>query len=146
MRKSKLKSFFGFVGAFFTRLAGPAVENTGVYVKLNPGDLTDRATIAQIKTSKAQNDSGFSKVSDYLTSLIPTQVIEQQDLLIQLMRINQSLWTAEDNIRAAIKAADQSAIADWAVNICRLNDDRTHLKRKIDALCDTNSSEVKIYS
>ena len=146
MHKSKLKSFFGFVGTFFTRLAEPALENSGICVKLNPGDLTDRAAIAQIKTSKAQNDSGFAKVSDYLTSLIPRQVIEQQDLLIQLMRTNQSLWTAEDKIRAAIKADDQKAIADWAVNICRLNDERTHLKRKIDALCDTTSSEVKIYS
>ena len=111
-------------------------------MQYNAGDLLDKCTILEIKSSKGLNVlDEFMKVkfevyNDYLEKDEAFKTI-----YMALMRVNREQYELEDKIRVADRLEEVGRIA---LDIRIHNDERVFLKNEINKLAGDNA-EVKLY-
>lgn len=116
------------------------------------GDVFDKVSILEIKSSKCQNENQLDNINKELIYLQQqcSQFIKKDDsldvLYLRLKQINQKLWDIEDEIR--IKEHKQE-FDDKFIELARLvyitNDERASVKKQINILLNSNLIEEKIY-
>ena len=124
-----------------------------ITVEITPGELVDRLTILQLKLdhcSRADQRSRLRTAIERANAARRAARIEGpgvRQLERELGTINRALWRAEDEIRARERQADHGdAFVAVARAICRMNDRRAAVKRSIDRLCGSSTTEEKTYS
>jgi tetratricopeptide (TPR) repeat protein len=130
-------------------------------ILVSVGELLDKISILQIKVQQLQQSHAHSPQSQWVTQQLVAlnQELDRLDLppssletdLTELKKVNQRLWKLENQIRVLMKAktkeeawADQ--MAKVAQAICRYNDRRAFLKRKISEVYQSQVNEVKVYT
>lgn len=123
-----------------------------VPVAISPGELIDKLTILQIKTDRLSDQAALANVrleQAQLTEARDREVIAPDglpELESELLQVNEKLWQVEDDLRACEKAGDFGPdFIELARSVYRLNDRRSALKRKINALLGSELVEEKSY-
>ncbi|ARJ70504.1 DUF6165 family protein [Paracoccus contaminans] len=116
------------------------------------GELLDKITILEIKAARIPAPAARANVAQELALLneIAAPVMPQPGLapLIEdLRRVNQALWTIEDDIRACEAAGDFGAgFVALARAVYRTNDQRAAIKRQVNALLGSALVEEKFHA
>ena len=115
------------------------------------GELIDKITILEIKSVKLLNETALANVRKELSLLaeiagMQVRGSEVLNLKKKLRAVNEELWEIEDRIREKELADefDQNFIA-LARSVYKRNDERTGIKRQINALLASEIIEEKSY-
>ena len=122
-------------------------------VAVSWGELIDKITILEIKARRLKSQQALDNVRKELAAL--TQVVDDSaarslalDALKQkLAAVNEALWDIEDGVRAkeAAKTFDAQFV-ELARAVYHHNDERSALKREINALLKSGLVEEKLYT
>ena len=124
-----------------------------VQINISVGELIDKITILRIKKEKIKDLEKLKIVShelelleNSLNSFEKSKKNELENFMIELKKINQKLWTIEDDIRLLEKNKkfDDNFI-ELARSVYITNDKRFEIKNKINRLFSSNIEEVKSY-
>ena len=121
-------------------------------VPVSWGELLDKITILEIKAARITDPAARANVARELALLrdAAAPVLSQPGLapLIDgLRRVNGALWDIEDDIRAKEAAACFDAgFISLARAVYRTNDERSALKRRINALLQSELVEEKYHA
>ncbi len=126
---------------------------TSVTVEIAPGELIDKITILEIKLQCITDEAKLQNVRTEWAVLkksrdatLPCSA-ELEELTAKLKKVNEKLWTIEDDIRNFERRRDFS---DEFIQLARAvylnNDDRARLKRSINELLGSNLIEEKSYA
>ena len=116
------------------------------------GELIDKITILKIKQQKASDEQKLANIQRELNELERTwqkentENLDISDLFEQLTKVNEALWTIEDDIRA--KEAAQSFDDEFiqlARSVYKQNDLRAELKKQINLRSGSILVEEKLY-
>jgi Family of unknown function (DUF6165) len=116
------------------------------------GELFDKISILEIKTERLSSETARANAARELELLreAARQVADQKALAPlrdRLKRINETLWTIEDEIRAKEAAKDFGPkFVELARAVYFNNDERGALKAEINALLKSSIVEEKQYS
>ena len=121
-------------------------------VPISWGELLDRVTILEIKVERLAGAAARNNVEQELALLSKTADAALRDpavaaLKARLKKVNEALWTIEDEIRA--HEAQQLFDAEFirlARAVYRTNDERGRLKREINRLLGSEITEEKQYT
>jgi hypothetical protein len=130
-------------------------------IPVSVGELFDKYTILQIKRENIKDTNKLIKINkelQYLQVFIneynpqtPTLnqcigVLSNDDLIIELKTINETLWEIEEKIREKEKQKEfDTEFIELARNVYITNDKRNVIKQKIDNICLSELSDVKSY-
>jgi len=124
-----------------------------IRVDIAPGELIDKLTILEIKLENIRDERKLANIrSEYadLMRAFRTSIAETSrltTLIAELKRINATLWTIEDEIRAQERAGTfGQAFVDLARSVYRTNDLRAATKREINELLKSGIIEEKSYT
>lgn len=122
-------------------------------IAVAPGELIDKITILEIKAERIDDPEKLENVEYELSLLRETLKAEvppsdQLDRLTsELKRVNEALWTIEDDIRDHERAQRfDSRFIELARSVYRTNDERAAIKRRINELLGSAIREEKSYS
>ena len=124
-----------------------------IQINISVGELIDKITILRIKKEKIKDLEKLKIVShelelleNSLNSFEKSKKNELENFMIELKKINQKLWTIEDDIRLLEKNKkfDDNFI-ELARSVYITNDKRFEIKNKINRLFSSNIEEVKSY-
>ena len=123
-----------------------------VEAEISIGELVDKITILKIKKINIKDKNKLSYVKNELKVLLnlyrsnvkKTNVVKS--LEIDLMSVNQKLWTVEDKLRIleSKKLFNKNFIL-LARSVYKLNDKRARIKNKINIHTLSSIVEVKSY-
>lgn len=120
-------------------------------VPVSWGELLDKITILEIKRTRIARPEALRNIEAEHRALCAaaTQVLGAEGvapLLAHLRRINETLWEIEDAIRAQeADARFDAGFVALARSVYKTNDERAALKRRINALLDSELVEEKSY-
>ena len=128
-----------------------SIEKTfyNIYVPISVGELIDKITILEIK-KKYMSGEKMKNVNNEFKSLkviLNNQKLEvDQNLYLNLKKINTSLWEIEDKIRIkeSLKEFDEDFI-ELARSVYKINDERSLIKREINLRYNSEIVEEKSY-
>ena len=128
-----------------------SIEKTfcNILVPISVGELIDKITILEIK-KKYMSGEKMKNVNNELKSLqviLHNQKLEvDQNLYLNLKKINSSLWEIEDKIRIkeSLKEFDEDFI-ELARSVYKVNDERSLVKREINLKYNSGIVEEKSY-
>jgi Tfp pilus assembly protein PilF len=122
-------------------------------VALSPAEVLDKFLILELKQRFSTTESHQESIRHELASLqeafdayfaSPDQA--WQTWVDKLQDVNQRLWNAEDQIRACERRNDFGPrFVELARTIYQTNDQRSDIKRQINAFFGMPAAEVKIY-
>ncbi len=134
-------------------ILGAATLTTSVTVEIAPGELIDKITILEIKLQCITDEAKLQNVQTEWAVLKKSRdanlpySAELEELTAKLKKVNEKLWTIEDDIRNFERRRDFS---DEFIQLARAvylnNDDRARLKRSINELLGSNLIEEKSYA
>lgn len=116
------------------------------------GELLDKITILEIKAERILDPSARANVGRELALLrgVAEPVMAQPglaQLMDDLRRVNAALWRIEDDIRAREAAGDFGVgFVELARSVYLTNDERSALKRRINALLRSELVEEKFHA
>ena len=122
-------------------------------VSISWGELIDRVTILEIKADRLSSEMARARVARELATLSDVAnsaaTLDPRVLALRaaLRKVNETLWSIEDEIRQ--KEARQQFDADFirlARAIYQNNDERGRLKREINTLLQSEIGEEKQYT
>ena len=121
-------------------------------VPISWGELLDRVTILEIKAERLAGAAARQNVAQELALLGAAADAALRDpavaaLKAELKKVNETLWTIEDEIRA--REAQQLFDAEFirlARSVYRTNDERGRLKREINRLLGSEITDEKQYT
>jgi hypothetical protein len=123
-----------------------------IKVPISPGELLDKITILRIKSERMSDPAKVSNVRVELRTLEETwrasayAKIDVEADVTALLRVNERLWSIEDDIRD--KERTQSFDAEF-VRLARAvyfeNDERAAIKRRINTTLGSSIVEEKSY-
>lgn len=119
-------------------------------VEVSIGEMVDKWTILQIKSEMISDLDKLLNVKnerDYLyEKILSIDGLINDDLSEELLKLNYSLWTVEDNLR---ELESKNQFDDYFVSLARsvykLNDLRAEFKKKINLKYCSNFLEEKSY-
>lgn len=122
-----------------------------VTVEVSPGELVDKLTILEIKLDRiadADKRDNISRERDVLAAAFVR--LEDRaalpDLVAGLRRINETLWTIEDEIRDCERQDDfGTKFVALARAVYKTNDERAEIKRAINLALGSRLIEEKSY-
>ena len=116
-----------------------------IKIPVSVGELIDKITILQIKTSYSDNEY-IHKELEYLTQVAKDHNVYKPNYIFDLSVINQKLWDVENQIRKKESAEefDQEFI-ELSRKIYKTNDVRAEIKRKINDETGSKYKEIKLY-
>lgn len=112
-------------------------------IPVSVGELIDKLTILNIKRDKGLDvEKEYDLLEQVFLDLeLPIAV---DHLTAVLKTINSQLWVIEDTKRGCEEEGDfGSGFIDYARLVYMLNDERARIKKCIDALSESDISEVK---
>jgi hypothetical protein len=122
-------------------------------IGVSPGELIDRITILEIKNERIADPDKLGHVRAELADLRARrdQLLRQSpaldDLAAELLRVNEAIWQAEDELRLCERAGDFGpSFVTLARSVYRHNDRRATLKRQVDNLLGSRRGEEKLYT
>lgn len=122
-------------------------------VPVSWGELIDKVTILEIKSERLQNAAALANVRHELALLqaVVAPVIgigsEVAQLRSRLKAVNETLWEIEDRIREKEAAASFDAeFIELARSVYKTNDERSALKKRINAQLRSEITEEKSYA
>lgn len=121
-------------------------------VSISWGELIDRVTILEIKAERLSDKTAGARVARELaglSDLVGAATLDSRVLTLKgaLRKVNETLWSLEDEIRQ--KDARQQFDAEFirlARAIYQNNDERGRLKREINSLLQSDLGEEKQYT
>jgi hypothetical protein len=127
-------------------------KNTPIKISVSAGELIDKITILEIKTTNITDIVKLKYIEKELEDLfyIYNNKLsinnKSQEYKSELLITNKKLWKIEDDIRECERIKD---FGDTFVNLARSvyyeNDKRFEIKNKINILFNSNIVEVKSY-
>lgn len=115
------------------------------------GEFLDKITILQIKSERINDQAKLKNVAHELEALLRIQhpnglQAEAQTLVSKLKKVNEDLWTIEDDIRICEKDQDfGDRFIELARSVYKQNDKRAALKKEINLLLGSDFVEEKSY-
>lgn len=129
------------------------IEKTLPRVEVSWGELLDKITILKIKAERMTSPASVTNVQRELAHLngvlsglrpLPLHVEKRCSCL---RSINEQLWDVEDAVRACEREQRFDAhFVELSRKVYKLNDERTKIKREINALMKSGLVEEKEYS
>ena len=124
-----------------------------ILVEVSAGELLDKLTILEIKQEKIKDPEKLKYINDEY-SVLKNQLNKSvksdsklDELFNSLKKINEKLWTIEDDKRLCEKSSD---FGDKFVKLSRdvhfLNDDRAKIKLEINNHTGSKIKEIKEYT
>ena len=123
-----------------------------IKVPISPGELLDKITILRIKSERMSDPAKVANVRAELRTLEETwracayAKIDIEADVTALLRVNERLWSIEDDIRDKERA--QSFDAEF-IRLARAvyfeNDERAAIKRRINITLGSSIVEEKSY-
>jgi len=124
-----------------------------ILVEVSVGELLDKLTILEIKQEKIKDpgklkyiNDEYSVLKDQLNKSVKSDP-KLDELINSLKKINEKLWTIEDDKRLCEKNSD---FGDKFVKLSRdvhfLNDDRAKIKLEINNYTGSKIKEIKEYT
>ena len=119
-------------------------------IEVSIGEIIDKLSILQIKTSFIKDDEKLNNVKkeyDYLYNIVFNEMKIKQSDFSNMVDINQVLWKIEDDIRdkERDKVFDNEFI-ELARSVYTTNDKRAEIKKKINLKYGSLFVEEKSYS
>ena len=122
-------------------------------VPISPGELIDKITILEIKSSRMSDEAKLHNVRTELTLLNETwqasEFSRQADIgeeWARLREVNGQLWDIEDEIRDKERAGEFDArFIELARAVYVTNDERAAIKRRINTRLGSVLVEEKSY-
>ena len=119
-------------------------------IRCSFGEIIDKITILDIKLQKASGPALKAVQTEYnaiKSHLDYNKTPEFKRLLAELRKVNQTLWTLEDDIRrmSAAGSFGQDYIKA-AESIHKTNDERYRIKKSLNSLVGSNITEEKLYT
>ena len=119
-------------------------------IEVSIGEIIDKLSILQIKTSFIKDDEKLNNVKkeyDYLYNIVFNEMKIKQSDFFNMVDINQVLWKIEDDIRdkERDKVFDTEFI-ELARSVYTTNDKRAEIKKKINLKYGSLFVEEKSYS
>lgn len=122
-------------------------------IPISWGELLDKITILQIKLENLTSQDALNNVARELKQLQSIflkycpKAIKPKQLEMDLKKINQQLWDIEDKIREKEK---HKSFDDEFIQLARsvyiTNDERSHIKRRINKTFRSDLIEEKSYA
>jgi predicted membrane-bound dolichyl-phosphate-mannose-protein mannosyltransferase len=119
-------------------------------VEIPNGDLVDKITILKIKLRMVTDKEKLKNIRKEYKTLKPLLkeigMSERQKLFLELVHINQNLWSIEDELRKleSIKDFDKKFI-ELARQVYYTNDERSRIKKEINIKTKSELVEEKFY-
>jgi len=119
-------------------------------IEVSNGEIVDKITILLIKKEKLKDTNKLKNVNKELESIFPClkeMNIKVEDKYFQLLKnINLKLWDIEDRLRELeAKRKFDNEFIDLARKVYYTNDERFHIKNKINNITKSNFIEEKSY-
>ena len=119
-------------------------------IEVSIGEIIDKLSILQIKTSFIKDDEKLNNVKkeyDYLYNIVFNEMKIKQSDFSNMVEINQVLWKIEDDIRdkERDKVFDIEFI-ELARSVYTTNDKRAEIKKEINLKYGSLFVEEKSYS
>ena len=121
-------------------------------LETSPGEFLDKLTILEIKSERIADPAKLANVRRELELLQATWAaspLAKHDvsrLLVELKRVNETLWEIEDRIRRKeSEAAFDADFIELARSVYRTNDRRSALKRELNVALGSELIEEKSY-
>jgi hypothetical protein len=120
-------------------------------IEVSTGEIVDKFTILTLKQANINDEEKLKSVikelnylSEKLSELsIPTDEI----LMVELLKVNSSLWKVEDLLRDFEKANSfGEEFIDLARSVYKLNDKRSYIKKEINIKYGSKFVEEKQYA
>jgi hypothetical protein len=123
---------------------------TAPCIPVSWGELIDKITILEIRLERLGAPGAIANVQQELALLreaLPEPSAGLQRLRAELLAVNRRLWDIEDAIRRKEAAsAFDAGFIELARSVYRTNDERTRIKREINALLQSDLVEEKHYA
>jgi hypothetical protein len=106
-----------------------------IFLPTSVGDAVDRMVILEIKFKRffdIEKSDRCLEQYKIILECIPKLNTSQQEMVVELRRINGDLWDVEDDIREAIKSDAATLAYVLSKRIIELNGKRTELKNLIN--------------
>jgi len=119
-------------------------------IEVSNGELVDKVSILSIKLQKITSKKKLANIQKEYEILVQSfkeiNISEQDQDFKELVKINQELWTIEDQIRIkeAQKQFDETFI-ELARSVYHKNDQRSAVKRRINLKTNSPLIEEKEY-
>jgi predicted RNA-binding protein with EMAP domain len=120
-----------------------------INIPVSIGELWDKYTILLIKQQKINNVEKLSHIKteiDFLNVFMRKYSYLDNELFVELKKINEQLWDIEDKLRIkeVDKVFDQNFI-ELARSVYFTNDKRANVKTQINTLFNSILYEIKEY-
>jgi hypothetical protein len=126
---------------------------TDIKVPISPGELIDKLTILEIKSSRMTDATKLANVRVELSLLQETwrdsayAAVDIDAEWSELRRINAELWDIEDRIRdKELDGAFDQQFIELARAVYVTNDERARVKREINTKLGSRIVEEKSYA
>jgi len=120
-----------------------------VNVPVSIGELWDKYTILLIKKEKIKDEKKRIHVLneiEYLTSFMNCYSYKDNNLFLNLQKVNLELWDIEDKLRIKEKEnVFDNEFIELARSVYYTNDKRAEIKKEINILFNSQIHEVKDY-
>jgi len=120
-----------------------------VNVPISIGELWDKYTILLIKKEKIKDEQKIIYVLNEincLDSLMNCYSYKNNDLFLNLQKVNLELWNIEDELRIKEKEnVFDNEFIELARSVYYTNDKRAEIKKEINILFNSQIHEVKDY-
>jgi hypothetical protein len=123
-----------------------------VLAPISVGELIDKITILRIKADKIRDGAARRNIGYELERLVQIRAglalaADLGEMEEQLLDVNLRLWNVEDDLRDLERLGDFGArFVALARSVYTLNDHRSALKRRINAVTSSSIVEEKSYS
>ena len=124
-----------------------------ILAPISVGELIDKITILRIKRERVRAAAAQDNVQRELDGLLqiraraPLATPDLAALEEQLLQVNGRLWDVEDELRALEQGNNfGERFIELARSVYRLNDERSRVKRKINAVTGSAIVEEKSYT
>ncbi len=133
-------------------LVPPTATAQAVAIDVAPGELIDKLTILEIKAERIQDPEKLAHVryeQGLLAAALDRALIPSAELTAlwtDLRAVNEQLWEIEDAIRECDRRGDfGEGFVTLAQRVCRMNDRRAALKKRINVMLGSEVVEEKCY-
>jgi len=123
-----------------------------ILAPISVGELIEKITILRIKREKLRDDARRNNIGRELDQLLEIRSrsrLDTSDLALleeQLSQVNRRLWDVEDDLRDLERTGNFGArFVELARSVYKLNDRRTALKQRINAVSGSVIVEEKSY-
>lgn len=141
------------IAALLHKRTKKTVAPISILAEVQVGELIDKITILQIKKERIKDPAKLINIEAELSTLLATcnHHIPQSPMLAklwdELLKVNETLWVIEDDIRDKERARTfDHTFVKLARDVYHTNDERCRIKRELNLLTGSRLIEEKSYT